>query len=82
MTKIAGSGANCVTFVLPEGLAQGVNALDVEVVGGLVQDDHVGGGECQLGQRYARLLTARQVLHLHCVRVRLKGEEGLAWRKA
>ena len=42
-----------------------VDGLDVEVVGGLIEDDDVGRGERELGQRHARLLPAGQVLHSH-----------------
>ena len=59
------------TFVLLESLAESVNALDIEVVGGLVQHHHVRPGQGQLGQGHARLLTTRQVFHHHRVGVRL-----------
>ena len=40
---------------------QPLHALGVQVVGGLVQQQHVGPGQQQAAQRHAALLTARQV---------------------
>ena len=45
-----------------------------QVVGGLVEDYDVGGGEGELGERHPRLLSAGEVLHLDGVRVRLQAE--------
>ena len=47
------------TVVFVDGLCQSVDRLDVEVIGGLVQDDDVGGGQAELGEGHAGLLATR-----------------------
>lgn len=49
---------------LVEGPRQGVHGLDIEVVGRLVEDEDVGLGEGEAGERHAGLLTTGQHGHL------------------
>jgi len=49
---------NNTTCVILDSVPQGVDGLDVEVVGGLVENDDVGGAQGQFGQGHARLLSA------------------------
>lgn len=62
-----------------DGLREGVDALDVEVVGGLVEDEDVGRGEAELSQGHARLLSSREVLVLDgvCVGCQSKRAQSL-----
>lgn len=46
---------------LIDGIGQGIDGLDVQVVGGLVQEEHVGVLPGQPGQAHAALLPIRQV---------------------
>ena len=50
---------------------QPLHALGVQVVGGLVQQQHVGLGQQQLAQRHAALLAAREL-----------ADHGVPWRQA
>lgn len=47
---------------LVDGLGQRVDGLDVQVIGGLVQEQHVRVLPGQPGEAHAALLTVRQVL--------------------
>jgi hypothetical protein len=49
------------TIEVPQGDAQGVDGLDVEVVGGLVQEQQMGCHEGQLHKYHSSLLAAAQV---------------------
>ena len=69
-----------------ERLLEHLLAGDVEVVGGLVQEEDVGGGDHELGERQPSLLTARQELdgflveagaELHLAEERLEVVEAL-----
>ena len=51
------------TLVLLEVLLQPVDRLGVEVVGGLVEQQHVGLLQQQAAQGHPTALTAREVLH-------------------
>lgn len=44
-----------------DGIGQGVNGLDVQVVGGLIQEEHVGVLPGQPGEAHTALLAVRQV---------------------
>lgn len=46
---------------LVDGLGQCVDGLDVQVIGGLVEEQHVGVLPGQPGEAHAALLTVRQV---------------------
>ena len=61
---------------LDEAVVQGRDGLHIQVVGGLVENQHVGAGNHQLGQHTADLLTSGQNLDLlHAV---FSGEEHTA----
>lgn len=49
------------TLVVIDGISQGVNGLDVQVIGGLVQEEHVGVLPGQPGEAHPALLAIRQV---------------------
>lgn len=61
-------------MVLGDGFSQRIDGLDVEVVGGLVENDDIRSRECELGQGHSRLLATGQVLHGDGVSVRGKTE--------
>lgn len=48
-------------LVLVDGVGQGVNGLDVQVIGGLIQEEHVGILTSQPGKAHPALLPVRQV---------------------
>lgn len=48
-------------LVLVDGVGQGVNGLDVQVIGGLIQEEHVGILTSQPGEAHPALLAIRQV---------------------
>lgn len=50
------------TVELVDGLGQRVDGLDVQVIGGLVQEQHVGVLPGQPGEAHSALLAVRQVL--------------------
>lgn len=49
------------TLKVIDGICQGVNGLNVQVVGGLIQEEHVGVLPGQPGQTHSALLPIRQV---------------------
>lgn len=49
------------TFKLVDGVCQSVDGLDVQVIGGFVEEQHVGVLPRQPGKTNATLLTVRQV---------------------
>lgn len=49
------------TLKLIDGVCQGVDGLDVQVIGGLIQKEHVGVLPGQPGQAHAALLPIGQV---------------------
>jgi hypothetical protein len=61
-------------LIFGDGLGQGIDGLDVEVVGRFVEDDNVRGGEGEFGESDPRLLSAGQVLHGDGVGVRGQAE--------
>jgi hypothetical protein len=62
----------------PPPTCQNVDCLGVQVVGRLVQAQHVGGDQGEHRQRHAGLLAAGQRACL----VRMSGVEGMRWTKA
>jgi hypothetical protein len=60
------------TIEVPQGDAQGVDGLDVEVVGGLVQEQQMGSHEGQLHEHHSSLLAAAQVADWNSVCVSLQ----------
>lgn len=49
------------TLEVIDGVCQGVDGLDIQVVGGLVQEEHVRVLPRQPGQTHSALLPIRQV---------------------
>ena len=58
-----------------------VDGLDVEVVGGLVEKEHVRPRERQVAERDARLLPAAQVTHRDLVGVPLHARINIRRRR-
>ena len=67
---------DCTHLVLAEGVAERLDGLDVEVVGGLVHDEEVGAVAAQHRERHARLLPPGQRVDLL---EGLRGEKTERW---
>ena len=52
-----------------DGLCQSINALNVQVVGGLVQQQQVRALHADHAEHQARLLALRQLPNLSCLRI-------------
>lgn len=56
------SSCHPTSFVVVDGIGQGLDGLDVQVVGRLVHDEHIRRHQTQLRHGHASLLTATEVL--------------------